>query len=82
MKKKWWVMLVPAAIGIVTICFIVTLLFVKILWGWIVPDLFPGAVAQGLIVGSISWYTALKLAVVTAVLASLPFNGKSFKFTW
>ncbi|MDP6503239.1 MAG: hypothetical protein QF886_06470, partial [Planctomycetota bacterium] len=37
---------------------------------WTVVDLFPGAVEQGLIAKDISWLTAVKIAIVLAVLAS------------
>lgn len=50
---------------------IVALFLVKVLWAWTVPDLFPGAVEQGLIAASISWYTALKVAIFIAVLAGI-----------
>jgi uncharacterized membrane protein YkvI len=49
----------------------VVLLLVKLLWAWTIPDIFPGAVEQGLIAGSISGYTAFKIAVFVAVLAGL-----------
>ena len=32
-------------------------------WILIIPDLFPGAVEQGLVARSISWWTSFKLAV-------------------
>jgi len=34
----------------------------KFAWGWSVPALAPGAVEQGLVAGTISLFTALKLA--------------------
>ena len=57
------------ALGI--FAFIVMLFLVKVLWAWTVPDLFPGAVEQGLVAASISWYTALKVAIFLAVLAGI-----------
>jgi hypothetical protein len=50
----------------------VVLLLVKLLWTWTIPDIFPGAVEQGLIAGSISWF---KIAVFVAVLAGLACGG-------
>lgn len=44
------------------------LFLVKFLWAWAIPDLFPGAVKQGLIAREISYYTAFKLAVFVAML--------------
>ena len=51
--------------------FVVTLLLLKLLWAWTVPDLFPGAVEQGLIAREITWWASLKLAVFLAVLAGI-----------
>ena len=47
------------------------LLLMKLLWTWTIPDLFPGAVEQGLVAGTISGLTGLKVAIVVAVLAGL-----------
>jgi len=44
---------------------------IKFLWSWTIPDLFPGAVDQGLIARDISWYTAMKLAIFVAVLTGI-----------
>lgn len=65
MKKGWWFAIVPG----VVIVFVVTLLLVKLLWAWTIPDIFPGAVEQGLIAKSISWFTAFKVAIFVGVLA-------------
>ena len=73
-EKKWYIAIIPGIIAIAIIVFIIALLIIKLLWGWVVPDLFPGAVAQGLIAGTIGWYTAFKLAIVIALL-SIPFSG-------
>jgi hypothetical protein len=58
--------------GLVAACVVcvVMLLVLKLLWAWTVPDLFPGAVAQGLVARSISWLTALKVAIVLGALSS------------
>jgi hypothetical protein len=50
---------------------VVALFIVKILWAWTIPDLFPGAVEQGLVVKSISWLTSLKLAILVVVFAGI-----------
>ena len=65
-----------AALGVtgcsfVIALFVLALFLIKFVWGWAVPDLFPGAVEQGLIAKEISWYTALKLAVVVAVIGGI-----------
>ena len=60
-----------SVIAAVVLVFFVVLLLVKLLWAWTVPDLFPGAVEQGLVAADISWWTALKLAIFVAVLAGI-----------
>ena len=44
---------------------------IKLTWGWIVPEVLPGAVEEGLVAGAITWLTALKLALVVAVLCAV-----------
>lgn len=65
--------------GIVLACvaFGVFLLVIKALWAWTVPDLFPGAVAQGLVAKSISWGAVAKLALFLALLAGLGRGGSA-----
>ncbi len=70
MPKLFWVFL-SGALAIAALVLIVVLLLVKLVWAWTIPDLFPGAVAQGLVAGTISWWTAFKLAIFVAVLAGL-----------
>jgi len=41
----------------------------KFVWAWVVPDLFPGAVAEGLISADLTWLAAVKLAVLVSVLS-------------
>ena len=71
MDKKWFIAIIPGIIAIIILVFILALFIIKLLWGWVIPDLFPGAVAQGLVAGSISWYTSFKLALVLALLSGL-----------
>jgi len=70
MKKKWIIAaVVPGVLAFVACVFVLAIFLVKFLWGWTVPDLFPGAVEQGLVARSISWLTSLKVAIFVAVLA-------------
>ena len=57
---------IPLFLGVMAIAFLV----IKLLWAWTIPDLFPGAVEQGLIAAEISWLTAFKLAIFFAILTS------------
>ena len=71
MKRPWLFAFVPAALAIMAVTLVIVLLLVKGLWAWTVVDLFPGAVEQGLVAGSISWFTAFKVAIFAAVLGLL-----------
>jgi len=69
MNKVWLAVL--GIVAIVAVYGIIVLLLVKLLWAWTIPDIFPGAVEQGLIARDISWITAFKIGVFVAVLAGL-----------
>lgn len=71
MSKNWFLAIFPGALALMALSLLVALLVLKILWAWTIPDLFPGAVEQGLIVKSISWLTSLKLAILVAVFAGI-----------
>jgi hypothetical protein len=84
MRKSWLIAVVPGAVaGLVTVVvglFVLALLLVKVVWSWTIPDIFPGAVEQGLVARSISWFTALKIAILVAVLggvSGISGHGKS-----
>ena len=59
---------IVAGITAAIIAFVVMLFVIKALWAWTIPDLFPGAVAQGLVAGSISWVTSIKVAILVAIV--------------
>ncbi len=71
MKSAWWFAVAPGVLVVLAVVFVVSLFLVKVLWAWTVPDLFPGAVKQGLVAAEITWLTALKLAIFMAVLAGI-----------
>ena len=71
MDKKWLAAIIPGMLGLIVVAFLVSLFLVKILWAWTVPDLFPGAVKQGLIAKEISWLAAFKIAIFIGVLSGL-----------
>ena len=70
MNKTWWIA-ITGVLALIAVYAVIVLLLVKLLWAWTIPDIFPGAVSQGLIARTISWYTAFKIAVFVAVLAGL-----------
>ena len=77
-NKAWMAVIIPGVFAIIVSVFILALLLIKLLWPWTIPDLFPGAVDQGLIAREISWYTSFKVAIFIAVLAGIAgiFDGK------
>ena len=64
----------------VVVTFVIAVVLFKFVWAWVVPDLFPGAVAQGLISADLTWLATLKLAVLVAVLGGFsPALSEAFK---
>jgi hypothetical protein len=68
-KVTDWVTVVITVLVTVAVMFVISLVVFRFVWGWVVPDLFPGAVDQGLIVADLTWLAAFKLAVLVAVLS-------------
>jgi len=71
MNKAWLIAIIPGAIALFAVVFIVALFLIKVLWGWTIPDLFPGAVDEGLVAGQISWFTSFKVAIFLGVFAGI-----------
>ena len=59
---------ISAVIAIIGIVVVLSFLMLKLLWAWTIPDLFPGAVSQGLVAAEISWWTSFKLAIFLGVM--------------
>ena len=53
MNKTWWIA-IPGILALIAVCIVIALLLVNYSLAWTIPDLFPGAVAQGLVAESIS----------------------------
>ncbi len=79
MNKKWFIAIIPGAIAFFFLFLILGLFAIKILWSWTVPDLFPGAVQQGLVAAQISWLTSFKLAIFVGMMGGIARAGKSDK---
>ena len=60
-----------AALGSMVGLFVVSLLVFRFVWGWVMPDVLPGAVDQGLVAESLSWSTSAKLALPIAILGGM-----------
>ena len=62
------------------VTFVISVIVFKFVWAWVVPDLFPGAVEQGLVAADLTWLASLKLAVLVAVLSGFyPALSEAFK---
>lgn len=53
-----------------TVAFILSVVLVKLLWAWTVPDLFPAAVEQGLIASDLTWLAVIKAVALVAIMGS------------
>ncbi len=76
---KWiWVIsgITLGSIALLAGLFVLALLLIKLVWAWAMPDLLPGAVDQGLVAKSLSWYAAFKLAVFVALLGAMARSRK------
>ena len=62
---------VPAMAFWVIVIFVLGIFLIKWFWMWTIPELVPGAVAAGLVAAKISWWAALKLSVLVALLAAI-----------
>ena len=77
-KSKKLLKLIPGILALVIGIMILAFFIIKWLWAWTIPDLFPGAVEQGLIAKEISWFTSFKLALFFAILGgAFKVNSKS-----
>ena len=79
MKKQVVFAILGSAIGVIFFILLIVVWLLKVLWSWTIPEIFPGAVEQGLIAGSISWITALKVILLATALFSflgIPQAGK------
>lgn len=62
---------ITALLAIIAAFFVLFLILIKVLWGWVIPDIFPGAVEQGLVAETITLGTAGKLAIFLAVVTAI-----------
>jgi hypothetical protein len=63
---------------IVLVLFVTLVYFNTFIWAWVVPDVFAGLVAAGLLPSSITFMQSLKLtALFSAFFGLSRFNGRS-----
>ena len=75
MDKSKLFKIIPGAIALVLGVAVVMFFVIKLLWAWTIPDLFPGAVEQGLIAAEISWLTSFKLALFLGIVRGITVNN-------
>ncbi len=75
MDKSKLFKIIPGAIALVLGVATVMFFVIKLLWAWTIPDLFPGAVEQGLIAAEISWLTSFKLALFLGIVRGITVNN-------
>jgi len=64
----------------VAVAFVVTVVLLKFVWAWVVPDLFPGAVDQGILLAELTWLETVKFVVLVGMLSGLyPTFTEAFK---
>lgn len=57
-----------AIVLMIVVLAVVAFVAVMLLWGWIVPDVFAGAVKAGILPESLTFLQAVKLSILIAVL--------------
>ena len=62
---------------IIAVLAVVSGFFVSIVWGWVIPDVFAGAVAQGILPASLGLGQAIMLSILFSVLGLSSHRSKS-----
>jgi formate-dependent nitrite reductase membrane component NrfD len=81
MMRRMWFRIVPGTLILIAIVLVLGLFLVKVMWAWVVPDIFPEAVNQGLVAEAISWLTSFKIAIALALFSGFvsgAFKGRRF----
>jgi hypothetical protein len=60
--------LAAITVALVAVLVAVGAFFITLVWPWVVPDVFAGAVQQGILPGSLTFWQAVKLMILFAVL--------------
>lgn len=68
---------VLAVIGLLIAAFIVAVFLITLVWAWVVPDVFAGAVEQHILPATLTWVQALKLWILLLVLGLLNIRTES-----
>ena len=83
MIRRWWARIIPGMFILIVIVLVLSLFLVKVIWTWVVPDLFPEAVSQGLVAETISWFTSFKVAIALALFSGFvsgAFRRKRYRY--
>jgi len=63
-----WGRMVSSSIISAIVMFVLYVGLIKLLWYYVIPAIFPRAVEEGYITRSLSWPTAIMLAVLLGIL--------------
>ncbi|MBC7946288.1 MAG: hypothetical protein H7Y42_00300 [Chitinophagaceae bacterium] len=72
LPRKNWIFFVPFIFGFFGALSIV---IIKLTWGFVIPRLFPGAVTQGLVVKEMPWSAAVVLFLSIAYFSIIYDDG-------
>jgi hypothetical protein len=82
MIRRLWFGIIPGTFMLIAVVLVLGLFLVKVMWAWVVPDIFPEAVNQGLVAETISWFTSFKIAIALALFSGFiggTFRGRRFR---
>jgi hypothetical protein len=82
MIRRLWFGIIPGTFMLIAVALVLGLFLVKVMWAWVVPDIFPEAVNQGLVAETISWFTSFKIAIALALFSGFiggTFRGRRFR---
>ena len=65
--EKWIEKAIEIVISVL-VTFVITVVLFKFAWAWVIKDLFPGAVEQGLISEELTWWATVKFALFVSLV--------------
>lgn len=81
MDRDWTVVGLSClgALALIAILTVVVAFLITLVWGWVIPDVFAGAVQQGILPASITWFQALKLSILLSIFGLTGRSSSSSK---
>jgi len=66
-------------IALIVVLVAIGTLIGQFVWGWVVPDVFSGAVEKGILPASITFFQAFKLSLLVSCFVGVSRSGRSSK---